>query len=302
MANRKGLGKGLSALIPTSGTEAEETVVLGNGNGESVVLLPVEDIVPNRFQARKVFNEDKLKELSESIKEHGVVQPIVVRQNDAGKYELVAGERRWRACCLLGMDTVPAIIKDYNKKALTEVALIENIQREDLNPMEEAAAYQLLLREFSLSQEELAKKLGKSRPFVANMLRLLLLETEVQKMVEAGSMSIGHARALLSLNGLEQIAAAEKVVEKGLSVRQTEDFVKQFLQVNQEDKKGVKRPPSNEQDALFAALADVEESLRSQLGTQVRIKNGRKENKGRIEIEYYGQEELERLVDLLLKH
>lgn len=301
MASHRGLGKGLDALIPTS-VMPEETFSQGRKTGESVVLLPVDTIVPNKFQARKDFNEGKLEELSKSIKEHGVVQPIVVRQKEKGKYELVAGERRWRASCLLGLETIPAIIKDYTTKEVTEVALIENIQREDLNPLEEAAAYQLLLKEFSLTQEELAGKLGKSRPFVANMLRLLLLEPEVQKMVGAGKISAGHGRALLSLEGIDQVSAAEKVAEKGLSVRQTEEFVKKLL----DNLKGVEQPDkdsSNEdrQDPLYAVLADVEESLRSLLGTQVKIKRGKKQDKGRIEIEYYSQEELERIIDLILQ-
>jgi ParB family chromosome partitioning protein len=300
MASRRGLGKGLDALIPTSVIEQEGKFNGGGRTGESVMLLPVNSIIPNRFQARKDFNEERLKELSESIKEHGVVQPIVVRQNESGKFELVAGERRWRATCLLGMETIPAIIKEYSAKELTAVSLIENIQRQDLNPMEEAAAYQMLLKEFSFSQEQLAKKLGKSRPFIANMVRLLTLEPEVQKMVESGNLSTGHARSLLSLGATQQIAAAETVVEKGFSVRQTEEFVKKLLE-NSEVKKQEKKPFGDpDRDALSAVLADVEESLRNCLGTQVRIKNGKKQNKGSIEIEYYGQEEFERILDLIL--
>jgi ParB family chromosome partitioning protein len=300
MASRRGLGKGLDALIPTSVIEQEE---FGGqaAKGERIVLLPVDAIIPNRFQARKVFDEEKLRELSESIKEHGVVQPVVVRQNETGKYELVAGERRWKATRLLGMESIPAIIKDYSAKELTAVSLIENIQRQDLNPMEEAAAYQLLMKEFSLSQENLAKKLGKSRPFIANMVRLLSLEPEVQKMVESGSLSMGHARSLLSLKGIKQISAAETIMERGLSVRQTEEYIKNLVAQQGDAKQQEEEPiPDQEQDALRAVLADVEESLRSCLGTQVRIKSGKKKDRGSIEIEYYGQEELERIIDLIV--
>lgn len=298
MARPRGLGKGLDALIPTHVIDPEEEKRGENGDG--IVMLPVNSIIPNRFQARKNFNQEKLKELSKSIKEHGVVQPIVVRQAEVGKYELVAGERRWRASSLAGLEKIPAIVKDFSTKELTEVSLIENIQREDLNPMEEAAAYQLLLKEFSLSQEELAKKLGKSRPFVANMVRLLQLESQVQKMVEEGNLSMGHGRALLALEGAQQVAAAETVVDKGFSVRQTEEFVKGLLEKSGGTEKEEICPVSDkEKDALQAALAEVEESLRSCLGTQVRIKS-RKQDKGRIEIEYYGQEELERILDLIL--
>ena len=301
MTSRRGLGKGLNALIPTSVVEPEELIGGKKTKGERVALLSVDAIVPNRFQARKNFDEAKLKELAESIKEHGVVQPVVVRESEKGKYELVAGERRWRAVCLLGMEKIPAIVKDYSAKELTAVSLVENIQRQDLNPMEEAAAYQLLLKEFSLSQEELAKRLGKSRPFVANMLRLLSLDPKVQKMVETGSLSMGHGRALLSLKGAQQVAAAETIIEQGLSVRQTEEFVKKLLQQETELKEKEEETVLDEEtSALRAVLADVEESLRSCLGTQVRIKQGKKPDKGRIEIEYYGQEELERIIEFIL--
>jgi ParB family chromosome partitioning protein len=301
MANRRGLGKGLNALIPTQKVEPEITSMGEQEKGELVLHLPLNSIVPNRLQARKDFNEDKLKELSKSIKEHGVVQPIVVRKNEQGKYELVAGERRWRASGLLGLETIPAIVKDYSTKELTQISLIENIQRENLNPMEEAAAYQRLLQEFSMSQEDLAKKLGKSRPFVVNMVRLLLLDPKVQKMVEKGDISVGHARALLGLEGLAQVAAAEQVVEQGLSVRQTEAFVKRLLETKAEEDQQGTTSPAQEEEALAAVLADVEETLRNCLGTQVRIKAGRKPNQGSIEIEYYGQEDLERILELILK-
>lgn len=300
MANRRGLGKGLNALIPTEKIEPEITSQGEQEKSERVLLLPLDAIVPNRLQARRDFNEDKLNELSISIKEHGVVQPIVVRKNEQGKYELVAGERRWRASGLIGLDTIPAIVKDYSTKELTQISLIENIQRENLNPMEEAAAYQRLLQEFSMSQEDLAKKIGKSRPFVANMVRLLLLDPKVQKMVEGGNISVGHARALLVLEGLAQVTAAEHVVEQGLSVRQTEAFVKKLLETKDTEDQKETTPPVQE-DALVAVLADVEETLRNCLGTQVRIKAGRKPNQGSIEIEYYGQEELERILELILK-
>lgn len=300
MANRKGLGKGLNALIPT-GAGPEEFNSTVETSGERIIQVSPEAIIPNRFQPRRDFNQEKLKELADSIKEHGVVQPIVVRREKDNKYEIVAGERRWRACRLLGMETVPVVVKEYSNKEITEIALIENIQRQDLNVLEEASAYQLLIREFSFTQEELAQKLGKSRPFVANMLRLLLLEKGVQQMLGSGSLSAGHARALLALEGPQQIAAAEKVVQEGFSVRQTEAFVKNLLQkaeaAAQAEEIAEERSP--EEEALHAILVDVEESLREALGTQVRIK-GKDKNKGKIEIEYYGHEELERIIDMLL--
>lgn len=299
MTSRRGLGKGLNALIP-AGAGPEDLSLTGAPSGERILQLAADSIVPNRFQPRRDFNEDKLQELAKSIKEHGVVQPIVVRQ-DKNKYEIVAGERRWRACRLLGMETIPAVVKEYSNKELTEIALIENIQRQDLNVLEEASAYQLLIREFSFTQEELAQKLGKSRPFVANMLRLLLLEKEVQEMLEQGSISAGHARALLALEEAQQVAAAQKVFQEGLNVRQTESFVKKLLQKAEAaaQAEAVEDKASPEDEDLYAILLDVEESLQEALGTQVRIK-GKDKNKGRIEIEYYGHEELERIIDMIL--
>jgi len=299
MANRRGLGRGLEALIPNFDVEPEEMSEGGVGGVGRVVLLPVANIVPNRFQPRRDFNEEKLKELAESIKEHGVVQPVVVRK-DGEKYEIVAGERRWRACLLLKMDTIPAIVKDIDNQELTEIALIENIQRQDLNALEEASAYQLLIKEFGYTQEDLAKRIGKSRSAVANTLRLLLLEKRVQEMLQEGELTAGHARALLALEGPAQVAAAEKVVGEELNVRQTEALVKGVLRKEaaaQED--APEEEESGEEDSLYAILESVEESLRDALGTQVRIKSRNRE-KGRIEIEYYGYEELERIIDLIL--
>lgn len=298
MSRSRGLGKGLNALIPTSDVEQSEIASGGKGGGERVVFLSLDAIVPNRFQPRRDFNEEKLKELSDSIKEHGVVQPIVVRQ-DSGKYELIAGERRWRACRLLGMDAIPAIVKEYSSKEMTEIALIENIQREDLNALEEASAYQLLIKEFAFTQEDLAKRIGKSRSYVTNSLRLLLLEKEVQRMLESERLSAGHARTLLGLEGKAQISAAEKVVEQGLSVRQTEALVKNLLLRNDGQEKN-ENEAADEDTSFSAVFSDVEDSLRDALGTQVRIKYGKNQDKGRIEIEYYGHEELERIIDMIL--
>lgn len=300
MANRRGLGKGLEALIPNFDFDLEETSKVSGGDGDKVVLLPVESIMPNRFQPRRDFDPEKLQELAESIKEHGVVQPVIVRK-DGNKYEIVAGERRWRACRLLGMDRLPAIIKDYDNKELTEIALIENIQRQDLNALEEASAYQLLVDEFGYTQEQLAKRIGKSRSSVANTLRLLLLEKKVQEMLQSGLLSAGHARALLGLEGSAQVAAAEKVVEKDLTVRQTEVLVKRIIQEEAAAQaENGEEEENKEEDAFNEILQNVEESLMEVLGTQVRIKSRDKE-KGRIEIEYYGQEELERIIDLIIK-
>jgi len=241
---KRGLGKGLGALIPTDLdvmaelTQAEETVP----NDNKIVEIKIDLIEPNKYQPRKVFQQEALEELAKSIKEHGLVQPIVVRK--AGdKFELVAGERRWRAAKLAGLEKIPALIKDFNLQETTEIALIENIQREDLNPLEEASAYQLLLDEFKLTQEELAKKVGKSRPYIANTLRLLSAPTEIQQHVIEGKLTAGHARALLPLPPAGQIQLAEKIIKENLSVRETEAIVKSVLTIKDEQKKKQRKSP-----------------------------------------------------------
>ena len=293
---KRGLGKGLGALIPTDLdvmaelTQAEETVP----NDNKIVEIKIDLIEPNKYQPRKVFQQEALEELAKSIKEHGLVQPIVVRK--AGeKFELVAGERRWRAAKLAGLEKIPALIKDFNLQETTEIALIENIQREDLNPLEEASAYQLLLDEFKLTQEELAKKVGKSRPYIANTLRLLSAPTEIQQHVIEGKLTAGHARALLPLPPAGQIQLAEKIIKENLSVRETEAIVKSVLTIKDEQKK--KQKKKSQVNNLTPDLQDIEDRLKSYFGTKVRLTNNG--NRGKIEIEYYSEDDLIRIIDLI---
>lgn len=297
---KKGLGKGLSALIPSSlNPEMTTTIETENNNGNTatrVVEIAVEQIEPNKYQPRKVFNADGLEELALSIKEHGVVQPVVVRKIEEDKYQLVAGERRWRACKIAGLETIPAIIKGYSEQETTEIALIENIQREDLNPLEEAAAYKVLIEEFGLTQEELSKKVGKSRPYIANSLRLLNLPEQIKEMVANGSISAGHGRALLSLPEAGQLRLAEKIQKEGLTVRETEALVKSIGILGSEQQQNKKKENTAKKD-LSPEIIDIEEKLRHYFGTKVRLLNNN--NGGKIEIEYYSVEELNRILDLL---
>jgi ParB family chromosome partitioning protein len=279
---KKGLGRGLQALIPTK----EEVKTDG-----SVMEIDISLINVNENQPRKFFSEDKLAELAASIKEHGVVQPIVVRPGGDGSYELVAGERRWRACRKLGIKRIPAVVKDVSEREMAEIALIENIQREDLNPVEEAVAYKALIEEYGLTQEDLSSRVGKSRPFIANTIRLLNLPAEILDMVRENRLSAGHARALLGLNSkMDQIELAKQIAARGLSVRQTEQTIKKGLHVTTH-----KKTPSRPEPILSA----VEEKLRNKFSTQVKIRAGKKS--GKIEIDYYDQGDLERIVDILLE-
>ncbi|MEJ8547358.1 ParB/RepB/Spo0J family partition protein [Brevibacillus borstelensis] len=274
----RGLGKGLNALITSNMIEEEE----------HVSEIPVADIRPNPYQPRKEFEPAAIEELAQSIKEHGIIQPLIVRKSIKG-YELVAGERRLRAAKSLGMKKVAAVVKEYSDQQLMEIALIENLQRENLNPLEEAEAYEKLISHHAYTQEQLAKKIGKSRPHVANMLRLLQLPEQIRKMVSAAELSMGHARALLSVEKEElQLQLAKEVVKKGLSVRQLEELVKQ-ANVSRETskKKQLKKEPQ---------LIQMEERLRSRLGTSVKIKKGSK--RGKIEIDFYSQEDLQRILEI----
>jgi ParB family chromosome partitioning protein len=269
------LGKGLDALIPD--------------RGDNIIQVDVDRVLPGKQQPRKVFNEGALTELSASIKEKGVLQPILVSRTGDGTFNLIAGERRWRASVLAGLKKIPAIVKNVDSRDALEMALIENIQREELNPIETAEGFHRLLEEFNLTQEELADKVGKERATVANYLRLLRLPPEVKDMIDAGKLSMGHARALLAIeNRLVQIEAARKIIKKRLSVRETELLAK----------KTTKPAKINgEQDPQIASL---EEKLIRHLATKVHLiqKNKRK---GKIEIEYYSLEELDRLLDILLQ-
>lgn len=292
----KGLGKGLDALIPESSarknakTEVEKQVVIEKVIKKEEVMVKISEVEPNRNQPRKNFDEDALLELSESIKQFGIIQPLVV-QKRKDYYEIIAGERRWRAAKMAGLKEVPVIIKDYTDQEIVEISLIENIQREDLNPIEEAQAFKRLLTEFHLKQDEVAEKVSKSRTAVTNSMRLLKLDERVQQMVIDDMLSTGHARALLTTDDKEQqYSLANKIFEEKMSVREVEHMM-QALQKPKTEKKRKEEVPNK------FIYEDVEEKLKNILGTKVSV-NYKKNNKGKIEIEYYSNEELERLLEL----
>ena len=289
----KGLGKGLDALIPDSNAKKQikndvQTIVEKVVKKEEV-MVKVSEIEPNREQPRKNFEEDSLLELADSIRQFGVIQPLIVKKRD-DYYEIIAGERRWRAAKLAGIKEIPVIIKEYSDQEIVEISLIENIQRENLNPIEEAMAFQRLLTEFSLKQDELAERVSKSRTAVTNAVRLLKLDDRVQQMLIDEKITTGHARALLALeNKDEQYALATKIFDEKLSLRDVE----RIMQKKQEEKK-VKKSREIPNSFIYH---DIEEKMKSILGTKVSV-NHRKNNRGKIEIEYYSNEELERLLEL----
>jgi ParB family chromosome partitioning protein len=292
----KGLGRGIGNLIPDD-DKKEENVVVKEVVKEVVVKEPAEtkvrisQIEPNRDQPRKMFDEDALIELSESIKQYGVLQPLLVQKKD-NYYEIIAGERRWRAAKLAGIKEIPVVIKDYSDQEVMEIALIENIQREDLNPIEEARAYQRLIKDYRLKQDEVAEKVSKSRAAITNSLRLLKLDKRVQEMVMEGRLSNGHARTIISIeDGDKQYALAQRIFDEKLSVREVEKLMREM----DKPEKTPKELPEN--DFVYR---DLEEKLSKSLGTQVSIKN-KKNNKGKIEIQYFSQAELERIIDALPK-
>ena len=307
MAVKKGgLGKGLDSLIPSGAPknkkniteEKKQPVKVVEKVVEKIVEKPVEmkmkitEVEPNREQPRKNFDEDALLELAESIKQFGVLQPLLVQKKD-DYYEIIAGERRWRAAKLAGLKEVPVIIKDFSDQEVVEIALIENIQREDLNAIEEAVAYKRLMEEFHLKQDEIAERVSNSRTAVTNAMRLLKLDERVQEMLIQDRLTGGHARALLSLeDGEKQYQLALKTVENHLSVREVERLVKELLKPKKAKKKA---DPERDMEVFFK---DVEEKLKGVMGTKVSI-NRKDKNKGRIEIEYYSSAELERLIELL---
>ncbi|MGE5677748.1 MAG: ParB/RepB/Spo0J family partition protein [Pseudomonadota bacterium] len=278
MIKKTGLGKGLGALIPENEDKVEN----------AITEIKLTDIEPNDKQPRKEFDDSALTDLSESIKEHGVVQPIIVRKLGNG-YQIIAGERRWRASRLAGVKTIPAIVKDCTNLEVMELALIENLQREDLNSIEEAQAYKSLLEEYEMTQEEIAKKIGKSRPAIANSLRLLQLPTVIKDMIASGKISQGHARALLAIEGeKKQLEIAEKIIEQQLNVRQIEKLAKT-------EKK--KEKTIEKEDIYQIEIKQLEERLKEALGTKVTIQH--KKDKGKIEIEYYSNDELDRIIELM---
>lgn len=282
---KKGLGRGISSLLPDEPLAANET--------SSPTMLKITDIEPNKEQPRKDFDKEKLSSLADSIKEYGLIQPLVVSEKSNGRYVIVAGERRWRAAKAAGLKEVPVTIKEYTKEEIAEIALIENLQREDLNPIEEALGYQSLLDDYNLTQEAVSKKLGKSRSAVANSLRLLSLDDEIKKLISVGKISSGHARAVLSLPTKEKrLLLAEKIIAEDLSVRRAEALAK-ILQ---------KEPVQKEKKDSSPTQYDLEmskicERLSSKFGTKVTMSKGK--NKRKIEIEYYNDKDLERIIDLL---
>ena len=281
MAANKGLGKGLGALLGESAMQPSTQ--------QSPLLLPLQKIEPNRLQPRKSFNEEELAALADSIRQHGVIQPLTVRLLDTGYYQIIAGERRWRAARMAGLREVPVVIIEADDKKAMELALIENLQRADLTPIEEARGYQQLIGEYGLTQEQVADRVSKSRPAVANAMRLLSLPDELLSMVESGKLTAGHARALLSIKDeRQQLAVAQKVVNLQLSVRQTEAMCKKLL-------KAVKAPEPKPVEVDY--LAECEKTLTRCLGRGVKIVSGKR--KGKIELEYYGQEDLQRLYEAL---
>ncbi len=283
MKKNKGLGRGLRALIPTEPDGTEEAVEMAE--------LPLDRIKAGVFQARRQFDEDALQELAASIKAHGVMQPAVVRPMDDGFYELIVGERRWRASQLAGLESMPCVIRAVDDQLSSEMMLVENIQREDLNPIEEAQAYARLKDEFGLTQEEMAQRVGKSRPAVANSLRLLQLPVKVQGLLAEDKLSVGHGKVLLGLaEDEEQLALALQIIKQGLTVREAEKLALKLLKEVKEEQQEIK-----ERDYELEA---VEEQLREFLGTKVKIKKGRRG--GRIEIGFYSNDELDRLLELLL--
>ncbi len=297
---RGGLGKGLDSLIPDNGkvpeserkTKVVEKVIEKIVEKPSEVKLKINQIEPNREQPRKKFDEQALEELADSIRQFGILQPLIVQEKEK-YYEIIAGERRWRAAKLVGLKEIPVVIRKMSEQEMVEISLIENIQRENLNPIEEAAAYKRLLEEFHLTQEEIAERVAKSRTAVTNSMRLLKLDERVQQMVVDEMLSTGHARALLAVEDPElQFQTANKIYNERLSVREVEKLVK-----NIGKEKSSKKEKDFQQEAVFQ---DLEEKMKVSLGTKVSI-NRKDDKKGRIEIEYYSMEELERLMEILIK-
>jgi len=292
MASRKigGLGKGFDALFNNS----EISVVAGDATEsvEDIRFLDINDIRPNSKQPRKAFDAEKIEELAKSIEIHGVIQPIMVRPIENG-YEIVAGERRWRAARKASLKEIPCIVRELSEEQNMLIALIENMQREDLNPMEEADALNQMISTYGMTQEDVSKSIGKSRPYITNALRLLKLPDEVQELVVQGNLSTGHARAIVGIKEQDrQIKVAKKVCAEGLSVRETEALALQEATVADKNARSARKRKKNHE------ITRMEEELKTAMGTKVSISHGSR--RGRIEIEYYGKEELERLLDMLL--
>jgi len=282
---KKGLGKGLDALFSSVEAVKENKEILE----KEIQEIKINDIEPNSEQPRKFFNDEKINTLAESIKQHGIIQPIVVK-NEGNIYKIIAGERRWRAARIAGLKTIPVIVKNISSRQVMEIALIENIQREDLNPIEEAEAYDKLLKEYNLTQEKLSEVIGKSRSAIANTIRLLILTEKVKNMLIEGAISSGHARTLITITDKEkQETIAEEIVNKGLNVRETEKLIKK---INISRQKNIQK----EKDVN---ILEIENKLKDLFGTKVEIQNNK--NNGKILIEYYSKEELDRIMELIEK-
>ena len=304
---KKGLGKGLGAIFGEDVVKEnkEETEKKAKAKAEAkaaeemdekgrILMLKLDLVQPNKEQPRKTFDEEKINELAESIKNYGVLQPLLVQKNDSF-YEIIAGERRWRAAKAAGLKEIPAVLKEYSKQEAMEISLIENVQRADLNPIEEALGYKQLIDEFGLTQEEIAVRVAKSRTAITNTMRLLKLDEQIQNMLVQGVITSGHARALLSLEDTQmQLKAAKEILDKKLSVRETERLVKRL----QKEASGEKKEEKKKDETLALIYQDLEDRMKSVMGTKVSIHNKDK-NKGRIEIEYYSEAELERIVEMI---
>ena len=291
MAAKKGLGKGLDTLIPKGVVVSDKPSAKENANAAKPdQYVKITKVEPNRNQPRKRFDEDALQELSDSIKLHGVLFPILV-VNRGDYYEIVAGERRWRAAKMAGLKEVPVIIREYTEKEISVISLIENTQRTDLNPIEEAKAYKSLIEEYNLKQDELAEEVSKSRTAITNSMRLLKLSSNVQDMIIEDMISAGHARALLSIdNPDEQYELAQRVMDEKLSVRDIEKIVKA------KNKPKIEKKKNEKQEALYH---DIEEKLKASLGTKVTI-TAKGDNMGKIEIDFYNQDDLQKIIDMLM--
>jgi len=288
---KKALGKGLGALIKGAGSDSVPDAKVELLPGEAVTKVPINDIVPSPLQPRKNFEEESLDELKQSIAELGIIQPLIIRKVD-GRMELIAGERRWRASQLLGLDTVPVIERPSSDQEVLEMALIENLQRQDLNAIEEAAGYVRLAKDFGLKQDIIARRVGKSRASVANSMRLLDLQAPIQKHVADGYLTVGHAKAILGIKDpTEQLAVADQILRRNMTVRTAEKFVKDY------NKPGQKQSPGKSAKVIDPHIAEIQNRLRDHFATHTIVNHG--EKKGKIEIEYYGNDDLDRILNLL---
>ena len=293
MAARKGLGKGIDAMISGDNTKTKQVV---KEVVKEVDTIDINKIEPNNNQPRKNFNEDKIHELAESIKQHGLIEPLIVQKEKKGFYTIIAGERRWRAAREAGVKEIPVVVKDYSDQQVMEIALIENIQREDLNAIEEAEAYDRLIRDFNLKQDEVAERVSKSRVAITNSLRLLKLDERVRKMIIEDKIKSGHARALLGVSdGDEQYKLAVMIFDNSMSVRETEKMVKKYLADKKKPVKEV-REKDTQTELIYK---DYEEKLKSVIGTKVNINNKGK-GKGKIEIEYFSADEFDRIMTMMM--